>query len=161
MNNKSSSEFCHALTTLFVYLGFVLAASSGVGQSYDLKWFQISAGGGTMKGNTFSVTTTEGQVLASSQLTGSSYSVSGGVWSYSLYSPPALPIMVISTTSSNTVKISWSSLLTGTELEVSTSLTAPSWTAASDPITDDGTNRFIFVSLSASQSRFYRFRMPQ
>lgn len=60
-----------------------LAVASSGGPAYDLSWHTIDGGGGTSVGATFTLEGTIGQPDADLVLTGATFSLAGGFWSFS------------------------------------------------------------------------------
>jgi hypothetical protein len=71
--------------------------------------------------------------------------------------PP--PSLAIRRTPTNTVVVSWPSPSTGFGLQQNGTLAAGSWAAAAEPVTDNGTNKFIIVN-PPTANRFYRLFQP-
>jgi hypothetical protein len=69
------------------------------------------------------------------------------------------PSLAIALTGANTVRVSWPSPSTGFILEENHHLSPTNWLTLSEPVTDDGTNKFIVVN-PATGSRFYRLHKP-
>ena len=65
------------------------------------------------------------------------------------------PVVSLSVTHSNAFALSWPSAMTGFTLQTATNMAAPNWTADTDTLNDNGTNRFIVASTSKT-NRFYR-----
>ena len=57
-------------------------------QNYSIGWYKVSGGGGASSGGQFSVTGTIGQADSTAAMTGGSFSLAGGFWSF-LSLPPA------------------------------------------------------------------------
>ena len=57
-----------------------LSVSAQTGGDYSIEKSVIASGGGTSQGSTITVSGTVGQVTASQQITGASYSLTGGFW---------------------------------------------------------------------------------
>jgi hypothetical protein len=70
-----------------------------------------------------------------------------------------VPALTIFGTSTNTVVVQWSSPSVGWTLMESTDLTVPNWAPATNPISDDGTNRFVVLDTSTG-SQFFRLSHP-
>jgi hypothetical protein len=105
-----------------------------------------------------------GEVLAVSSTdlyVGGGFTVAGG--KVSAYLARAilvpLPALNISFTSGNAAMISWPSSSTNFTLQQNPDLKTANWTAPSETVNDDHTNKFIIVN-PAGASRFYRLVQP-
>jgi len=58
-----------------------LPALAQTGGGYDLTWWTIDGGGGTVTGNGYTLSGTAGQPDAGAALTGGGYALTGGFWS--------------------------------------------------------------------------------
>jgi hypothetical protein len=136
---------------------------SAEGQDYTVNWHKIAGGGGsssgTNGGNPFSVTGTVGQPDAGVALSGGSFSLSGGFWSFiSPVQTTGAPALVI-THSGQGVIISWPDLGAYT-LQQNTTLANPAgWTASNYAITTaNGTNS---ISIPPARGNvFFRLASP-
>ena len=68
-------------------------------------------------------------------------------------------MLTIRRTSATTVTVSWPSPSTGFALQQKADLNAAAWTTPPQPITDNGTNKFILVN-PPNGNRFYRLFKP-
>lgn len=74
---------------------------------------------------------------------------------------PTPPSLLISSTISNTVAITWSSPLTGFVLQTNADLTTPNWQPADYPVsTANGTNYSVFVDGMTTRNLFFRLSHP-
>ncbi len=69
------------------------------------------------------------------------------------------PVVALSLTHTNAFVVSWPSAMTGFSLQTTTNLGAAKWTAATQTLNDNGTNKFIIANMSAT-NRFYRLTGP-
>lgn len=143
---------------LLVFLGAILNVNA---QEYAIDWHKVAGGGGTSSNGQYVVSGTIGQHDASQQpMTGGNYSLSGGFWSLlSIVQTPGAPLLEITLTSTNTAVISWPSSATGFSLQQNGNLETANWTAPTETISDNGTNKFIIVN-PPSGNRFYRLFKP-
>lgn len=65
-------------TAVFLLLSAIVLAQSGGG--YDLSWWTVDGGGGTVSGGGYALSGTAGQPDAGPSLTGSGYALYGGFW---------------------------------------------------------------------------------
>jgi hypothetical protein len=129
-------------------------------QNFTIDWFTIDGGGGTSTGGVYSLNGTIGQPDANAQpLTGGNFSLVGGFWSLIAVQTPGAPLLTIRLTTTNTAVVSWPSPSTGFTLQQNTDLNTANWLAASQTVSDNGTNRFILVNPPAG-NRFYRLFKP-
>ena len=137
-------------------LTFGFAANA---QSFSIDWYKVSGGGGTSTGGVYSVSGTIGQHDASPAMNGGNFSLTGGFWSLFAVQALGAPRLAIILTSTNTALVSWPSPSTGFALQQNTNSSTANWTAALEPITDNGTTKFIIVNPPAG-NRFYRLFKP-
>jgi hypothetical protein len=130
-------------------------------QSYSIDWFTIDGGGGTSTGGVYSVSGTMGQPDATATpMSGGNFSLTGGFWSVlGVDQTPGAPLLTIRLTTTNTAVISWPSPSTGFNLEQNVNLGMTNWTTPPEPVTDDGTNKFIIINPPGGE-RFYRLYKP-
>jgi hypothetical protein len=142
-----------------LWLGLLLSLSLLEAQNYTIDWFTIDGGGGTSTGGVYSVSGTIGQPDAG-HLSGGNFTLDGGFWGIiAAVQTVGAPLLTIRLTATNTVMVSWPSPSTGFNLQQNTDLTAPSWVAPSEGVTDNGTIKFIIVN-PPSGNRFYRLVHP-
>ena len=135
-------------------------AATASAQNYNIDWFTIGGGSGTSTGGVYAVTGTIGQPDASGPMTAGNYSLTGGFWSLLTVVPtPGARRLSITLTSTSGVIISWPSPSAGFVLQQNASLATLNWVAPSEPINDNGTNRFIIVN-PPTGNRFYRLSTP-
>jgi hypothetical protein len=110
-------------------------------QTYSIDWYKISGGGGSSTGGVYSVSGTIGQHDAGEQMTGGSYSLTGGFWALiSVVQTPGLPNLTI-THSGNSVIVSWPNTGSYTLQQNSNFATPAGWTTSGFSIsTANGTN---------------------
>jgi len=129
-------------------------------QSYSVDWFTIDGGGGTSTGGVYSLSGTIGQPDANAQpLAGGNFSLIGGFWSLLAVPTPGAPLLTIQLSTTNTAIISWPSPSAGFTLQQNSDLSTTNWIAAPQPVTDNGTNKFILVD-PPTGNRFYRLFKP-
>ena len=136
-----------------VATGQLIRAQSG--SAYDLSWFAIGAGG-TSTGGVYSVSSTVGQLDATT-MSGGIYTLDGGFWS--IIAPVndlGRPLLTITRPGTNLL-ISWPSASSGFSLEQNPVLMTANWTAVTNSVSDDGNTRSITVRAPPG-NRFYRLR---
>ena len=135
-------------------LGGVVAAHA---QGYSIDWFKVSGGGGTSTGGVYSASGTIGQPDAGANMSGGSFSVSGGFWSLiSIAQTYGSPTMTV-THSGNNISIVWPSASSGFVLQQNSNLATTNWTTSGFTISDDGTNKSIIIT-SPSGNLFFRLK---
>lgn len=144
---------------IFLTAGLALFATLALAQSYSIDWHKVAGGGGAGSNGQYVVNGTIGQHDAGGPLTNGNFSLNGGFWSLVAVQTPGAPLLTIVRTSTNTVMISWPSPSTGFALQQNTNLNTTNWTAPAEPITDNGTNKFIVVNPPAG-NRFFRLVSP-
>jgi hypothetical protein len=133
------------------------------GQSYSINWHKIGGGGGsssgTNAGTIFSVSGTIGQQDAGGSMSGASFSLTGGFWSFiSVVQTTGAPVLAIAH-SGNSVTVSWPNTGNYT-LQQNNNLAAPAgWAASGYQITTaNGTNSITI--LPANGNLFFRLAAP-
>jgi hypothetical protein len=142
---------------LFSFILVVMLHPILHGQTYSIDWFKISGGAGTSGGGQYSLSGTIGQPDAGGPLTGGSYSLTGGFWSFvSVVHTPGLPDLVI-LHFGNSVVVSWPA--TGNYiLQQNTNVAGASWVASGYTVTtSDGTNS---VTINPPRGNLF-FRLSQ
>lgn len=141
-----------ALCLLTPVLGFHAHA-----QTYSIDWFTVDGGGGTSTGGVYTVTGTIGQPDAGPTMTGGSFSLNGGFWSFiAAVQTPGGPTLTITRTTTNTVAVSWPFPSTGWTLQQNTnSIASVNWSNAPGTIQDTATTRTLVVN-PPTGNRFYR-----
>jgi hypothetical protein len=147
-----------SLNKCFLTLAASLVAAAGLGQSYSIDWHAIDGGGGTSTGGGFSLSGTIGQPDAG-QMSGGNFKLTGGFWSLLAIQTPDAPRLTITFTSTNTAIVSWPSPATGWSPQQTSDLNPTNWVAASEAISDDGTNKSILINPPVG-NRFYRLFKP-
>jgi len=137
---------------LIIHSAFCVCANA---QNYAIDWHKVSGGGGSSTGSVFSVSGTIGQHDAGPAMTGGNFSLTGGFWSLFAVQTFGAPRLTITLTSTNTALVSWPSPSTGFALQQNADSSTTNWTAALEPVADNGTNKFIIVN-PPTGNRFYR-----
>jgi hypothetical protein len=116
---------------------------AGFSQTYSIDWFKIAGGGGTSTGGTYVVSGTIGQPDASGQMSGGSYSVTGGFWGLiAAVQTAGAPLLTI-TRAGNNVQVSWANTGSFT-LQTNGNLTSGVWANSSTSVnTTNGINSII------------------
>ena len=96
MKSKGYLFFGLLLAALLLCGGGVLAqtrsgASTGINTGFDLTWWTVDGGGGTVNGGGYTLMGTAGQADAGPALTGGSYTLAGGYWVGDLINTPPTP----------------------------------------------------------------------
>lgn len=146
--------------SLVVWLLFLSTSHVTNAQSLSIDWSTIDGGGGTCTGGVFAVSGSVGQADANLQpLAGGNFSLAGGFWSLFAVQTPGGPRLTIRLTTTNTALVSWPSSSPGFSLQHSHDLSTTNWMTAPEPVSDNGTNRFIIVT-PPTGNRFYRLYQP-
>jgi hypothetical protein len=133
-------------------------ALPALAQSYSIDWFTIDGGGGTGTGGMFAVSGTVGQPDAGN-MSGGSFSLTGGFWSLIAVQMPDAPRLMISFTSTNTALVSWPSPSTGWSPQQNTNLNTTNWAAPFETVNDNGMIKFMLVN-PPTGNRFFRLFKP-
>jgi len=152
------TRFSLSRPTLLVTLTLWLVVT-GASAQYAINWHKVSGGGGTSTGGVYSVSGTVGQHDAGGPMTGGNYSLAGGFWTLYAVQTPGAPLINIRLTPTNTAMVYWPSPSTGFELLQNTNLTTTNWVTPPEPVTDNGSIKFIIVNPPLG-NRFYRLRSP-
>ncbi len=128
-------------------------------QTYSINWYKIGGGGGasagTNNGSVYSVNGTIGQAEAGGAMSGGSYSVTGGFWSFiSVVQTPGAPTLSI-TYSGRSVIVSWPNAPTGFVLQQNSSLNAPNWIGSSLTVSTNSLDNSVTIT-SPSGNLFFR-----
>lgn len=115
-------------------------------QTYSINWYVVAGGGGTSSGTSggtvYSLSGTIGQPGAGGPLTGGTYSLTGGFWSYvSVVQTVNAPVLTIAHTGGSVI-VSWPASATSFTLQQNSNLaTTNTWITSSYTITTaSGTN---------------------
>jgi hypothetical protein len=131
----------------------LLIFKSSFAQSYSIDWYKIAGGGGTSTGGVYTVSGTIGQHDAGGQMTGGSYSLTGGFWSLiSVVQTAGMPNLTISQVGNQAI-VSWDSAVTGWTLQTNVNLATPTWGNYLGPI---GNNRA--TNASPKGNLFFRLK---
>lgn len=154
---STAGAFLRRWAAAFALLATLCVARA---QNFSIDWFTIDGGGGTSTGGVFSLSGTIGQPDANPQpLTGGNFALVGGFWSLFAVQTPGAPRLTIRLTSTNTALVLWPSPSVGFVLQQNADLDTSNWVATPQPVTDNGTDRFIIVNPPAG-NRFYRLFKP-
>ena len=141
--------------TVLALLIFFGAAITTPAQTFTIDWFTIDGGGGTSTGGVFTVSGTIGQPDAGGPMTGPNFSLTGGFWALPIgVSTPGGPTLNIARAAPGLATISWNPASPGFVLQMSDSLTPPSWSDAPSGAANPAT---VPATLP---SKFYRLRKP-
>ena len=158
---KSTIRFTLVPLATFSFLLSTLTVATA--QNYSIDWFTIDGGVGTSVGGPYSLTGTIGQPDANQQpMTGGNFSLRGGFWSLVAVQTLNAPPLRIQFVTTDTARIFWPSSSEGFVLQQNTNLnnvTISGWVNAPQPVTDDGTTKFIIVT-PPTGNRFYRLFKP-
>jgi hypothetical protein len=146
-----------------LFFGIAVFAFTGLStsaQQYEIPWFKIAGGGGMQStGGVYSISGTIGQHDAGGPATNGPYSLTSGFWSLYALQTPGAPTLSIRLTTTNTAQVSWPSPSTGWSLQVNTNIAGTNWATPPEPLSDNGTIKYIIVNPPAG-NRFYRLRNP-
>lgn len=114
-----------------MFLAALLLPIASQAQSFAINWHKVAAGGGASAGTNgsavYGLQGTIGQQDASSAMTGSSYSLTGGFWSLvALVQSAGAPALSIAR-SNNSVIVSWPYPSTGFFLQTNNILDKTAW----------------------------------
>jgi hypothetical protein len=143
------------------HLVAILAVSTSVAAlgQYSIGWYKVGGGGSSSTDGQFSLSGTIGHAAASAPMNSDGYAISGGFWALYAIQTPGAPRLTILLTPTNTIAVSWPATPAGFELQQSSDLTPANWVTPSEPVNENGVNRFIIVNPSAGD-RFYRLKHP-
>ena len=130
-------------------------------QSYSIDWFTADGGGGSSTGGVYSVSGTIGQPDAG-VMSGGNYALAGGFWSLvAAVQTPGAPLLTITTTTTNTVIVSWPLPADGWVLEQVGALVGnpPPWTQISLPYQTNTARCWMSVPAPEGKT-FYRLHKP-
>jgi hypothetical protein len=148
----------HALAALLV-AAFALVAAQASAQNYAIDWYKIAAGGGTSSNGQYLISGTIGQHDAGVTMTGGSYALTGGFWTFGAVQTPGAPVLNITQNGPNNVLVWWLGNATTFKLQTNATLSSATWTAYTGAINSSGgTNS---VALSAPRGNlFFRLAFP-
>jgi len=148
-------------TTSLLFLAVLLPWAGPAAQhTFTIDSFTVAGGGGSSTGGVFAVSGTIGQSDANPlPLTGGDFSLTAGFWSPDTVPTSVAPFLSLYLTSTNTAIVSWLSPSIGFTLQQTAGLNSSDWVAASETVTDNGTNRFIIVN-PPTGNRFFRLFKP-
>ena len=128
-------------------------------QSYSIDWYKISGGGGTSTGGTYAVSGSIGQPDAGVAMSGGSYSLTGGFWSFiAVVQTAGLPNLTIMR-NGNTVSVSWADTGSCTLQQNANLALANGWTPCGNTVNcNNGTNSITITSPTGSL--FFRLSHP-
>lgn len=138
----------------------MLIVRTAAGQNYSIDWHTIDGGGGASTGGVYSVGSTIGQPDAGT-MSGDDYSLTGGFWSLLfLVQTPGAPLLSITLTTTNTVRVAWPSPSTGFTLQqITNGVASANWSNVNTGIQDDGTIKYLIVNPPAG-IRYFRLVKP-
>jgi hypothetical protein len=132
----------------------LVPACLALAQNYTIDWHKISGGGGSSSGGQYSLSGTIGQHDAGGPGTNTEFSVSGGFWTIFAVQTAGAPTLSIKVIDGGAVMVYWPSSTTGFSLQVNPDLNPANWTAPSQTLNDDGTNKYIVVSPPTGNAYF-------
>jgi hypothetical protein len=137
-----------------IFAVITIAAATSRAQEFQIDWFTIDGGGGSMSGGPFAVTGTIGQSDAGF-MAGGQFTVAGGFWSSPTAPEPLVaPTLAISFAAQNQITLLWTPTAPGFVLQETTDLVPANWTnsptGGASPVT---------VAASAA-TKFYRVMHP-
>jgi hypothetical protein len=148
------TKFLLALGVSLVHLSFCLPSWG----QYSIPWYKMAGGGGTSTNGPFALTGTIGQADASQPMSGGSFSLTGGFWSFlSVVPTPGAPTLYISS-AGNIVTIFWQDV-SGWSLQQNDNLSLPAnWSASTGVSNANGTNYLTLTSPPGNM--FFRLEHP-
>lgn len=144
------------MTKIFLGLAIAFALTAGASaQSYSIDWFSVAGGGGTSTGGVYSVTGTIGQADAGSTMSGGSFSVDSGFWSFiAVVQTPGAPTINIARAGPGQTTITWTPPTAGFVLQETFSLSPANWTNSPSGSTNP------VVVPATLPTKFYRLFKP-
>jgi hypothetical protein len=142
-----------------IFLFGLLMAETGFAQQCSISWYKVAGGGGTSSGTNsagiYSISGTIGQPDASGAMSGGSYSVTGGFWSFiSVVQAPGAPTLNIAH-SGGSVIVSWPYPSTGFVLQQNSSLSAANWIGSSFAVSSNSSSNSVTIT-SPAGNLFFR-----
>ena len=132
----------------------LLSPPSVRAQSYSIDWFTVDGGGGTSTAGVYSLSGTIGQPDAGHS-SGGNFALDGGFWGIiAAVQTSGAPLLTVTHTVTNTVRVSWPSPSTGFVLEQTGNLGTPNWVSISQIPADDGTTKSVLISPPAGDLYF-------
>jgi len=126
-------------------------------QQYSIDWFKVAGGGGTSSNGQYAVSGTIGQADANTGMSGGSYMLAGGFWSFIAVQTPGAPVLSIFRTSTNTVVVAWPAPSTGFVLQQKNDLNTGSWiNVTTPPVVVGNTNEVMVTPLLGKN--YYRLQ---
>ena len=144
-----------------LWLALLSAPLLGLAQSYRVDWFTIDGGGGLSSNGQYTLHSTIGQPDASTLMSGGTFTVAGGFWSFvAAVQAPGGPLLTVAISNSNVV-ISWPAPADGWQLRFTAALTNNTvWSGISPPYpTNSLTNVWHSEPLQPG-SRFFQLYKP-
>ena len=128
-------------------------------QQYQINWYKIAGGGGTVSNSQYTVNGTIGQHDAGGPLTGGNYLVTGGFWSFLAVQTPGSPLLRVFLTATNTAVVAWPAPSTGFHLQQTADIGAPNWAGVTNTVNVVGGENLVIIS-PPTGNRFYRLAYP-
>jgi hypothetical protein len=136
----------------------LLALALPAQAQYQITSWTIDAGGGQSTGSVYAVTGTIGQPDAGVH-TGGSYRLIGGFWSLAtVVQTEEAPLLRITQVNTQVI-LAWPNASAGFQLQLSPSLSSPSWTDVSTAPVVLGAENQVTLSIEPGL-RFFRLRKP-
>ena len=109
---------------IFAAVAVLLLPAGALAQNYNIGWYKVSGGGGASTGGVYTVSDTIGQHDAGGEMTGGTYSLTGGFWALQAVQTPGAPVLTITHTGSKAI-VSWDPSVTGWTLQTNVNLATP------------------------------------
>ena len=137
----------------------LLAGAGSASAQYSLDWFTVDGGGGTSAAGNYSVVGTIGQPDAGPGMSGGSYTLRGGFFTFaSLGLIPGIPLLDIELGPLN-VTVSWPFPLNGFKLQASPTLEPTTWSDVPTSPTAAGDRQSVTLPWEAA-TLYFRLYQP-
>ena len=125
------------------------------GQSYEIAWWTVDAGGGISTNGQFTLSGTMGQPDAGAPMTNGQYSLTGGFWALpTAVQTEGAPTLTIVPATPGYATVSWTPGTPGFVLQETLSLVPPAWNNSPSGETNP------VVVPATLPTKFYRLRKP-
>ena len=149
---------CRNLAVVFI-IGSALGAFQSSAQNYAINWYKIAGGGGTSSNSQFVVSGTIGQPDAGVTMTGGSYALTGGFWTFAAVQTPGAPLLNVAQNGPNSVLVWWLANDTIFKLQTNSTPVSASWINYTNPIASSGGTNSVTISPPRG-NLFFRLAFP-
>ncbi len=147
----------HSFSIALAALAFSVTASA----QFNINWFSIDGGGGTLAGGQFVVSGTIGQPDAAPVLAGGPFTLEPGFWTgVTLLQTPGAPVLKIKLIGGGLAILSWPVEATGFTLQECSNLAQPNgWSPTLQLVVNTASEHTVTVPVSGI-TRVYRLKSP-